>query len=511
MLLPSRADHHEGRPSAARWYLFWAVMAAIVLRHAWAAQFDHDEIEHLHASWLVGQGQVPFTDFLEQHHPTLWYLLAPATGWFSTVHGLVFAARLGDIGLLAVLLALFVRLARRVYPEVDARLPALLLASSFILVRNMVVVRPDPLMNALLYGGLLSWTAFLQEGRRRSALAAGLLLGASVAVLQKALVFVVLVVAASLLLAFLAYRSRRGGVGWARLLAGTALMLAGVALPVGALFLFVAGRGYWGDFWFWNYEFNRFFYLQAVLTQHFSVLVTLGINLAANPVLWAAGGAGMFLCARDLWPRVRAALPGGSGAAPGVDPALGDARLGLLVVGLGYLPFLCANRFPLEQYFIVFLPLLALFSAEAFASARSARAEAWLRRGALGMPLILAAVALFYPDSASQREVQELVLAQTAPGQAVFVPPAYNPVFRPHSGYFWYNGALIGDAYAQYCALHPECPGHKGDLDEERWAAAPPAFVFLQYPSYWPYRWSRRSAGYRPTGVTGLLRAADLH
>ncbi len=471
--------------------LLLAVTAVILVRHAWSSEFDHDEIEHLHASWLVAQGGVPFTDFLEQHHPTLWYLLAPATGWFSSVRALVFAARLGGLGLLAALLALFVRLCRRAYPSVDARFPALLLGASFMLVRNTLVVRPDPLMNALLYGGLLCWVGFLQDGRRRRAVAAGLLLGASVAVLQKALVFVALVTAATLLLA--ALRPDRRG----RLAAGAAALLAGAALPVGALFLFVAGRGYWDDFWFWNYEFNRFFYLQAVLTKHFSVLVTLGISVAVDPLLWAAGAAGMFLCAQDLRQDLRSRL----------RSEVGAARFGLLLVALGYLPFLCANRFPLEQYFIVFLPLLALFSAEAFARVTAPRPRVWLERGALTMVAVLAAVAVLYPASAPQRAVQDQVLAETAPGQAVFVPPAYNPVFRPHSGYFWYNGALIGEAYAAYCRQHPECPGHKGEEDERRWAAAPPAFVYLQYPEYFPYRWSERSAGYGPTGVPLLLRA----
>jgi hypothetical protein len=493
--------------AAKPWYLLAATMTMIVVWHAWSSQFNHDEIEHLHASWLVAQGQVPFADFLEQHHPTLWYLLAPATRWFPSVHVLVFAARLADLGLLAVLLALFVRIVRRTYPDVDVRLPTLVLASSFMLVRNTMEVRPDPLMNALLYGGLLCWVAFVQEGRRRRAFAAGLLFGAAVAVLQKAIVVVALVAAASLLLAVLrgfggGSPHRDQGARRTRLLVGTLAMLAGAALPVGALFLFVAARGIFRDFWFWNYQFNRFFYLQAVLTKHFSVLVTLGISLAVDPVLWIAGGAGMLLCARDLWRDLR-------GSRPRLG-AIGEARLGLLVVALGYLPFLCANRFPLEQYFIVFLPLLALFSAEVFLRVSAPRPRAWLERSALLMVAILAAVALLYPGNGPQRQVQALVLAQTAPGQAVFVPPAYNPIFRPHSGYFWYNASLIGDAYAQYCLQHSECPGHKGDEDRRRWSAAPPAFVYLQYPEYSPYRWCERSAGYRPTEVPGLLRADDL-
>lgn len=41
-----------------------------------------DEFEHLHASWLVSIGKVPYLDFFEHHHPLLWYLSAPLVGLF---------------------------------------------------------------------------------------------------------------------------------------------------------------------------------------------------------------------------------------------------------------------------------------------------------------------------------------------------------------------------------------------------------------------------------------------
>ena len=36
-----------------------------------------DELEHLHATYLITQGLVPFRDFFEHHNPLLWGLLAP--------------------------------------------------------------------------------------------------------------------------------------------------------------------------------------------------------------------------------------------------------------------------------------------------------------------------------------------------------------------------------------------------------------------------------------------------
>ena len=35
-----------------------------------------DEREHLYATYLITQGQVPYIDFFEHHHPLLWYISA---------------------------------------------------------------------------------------------------------------------------------------------------------------------------------------------------------------------------------------------------------------------------------------------------------------------------------------------------------------------------------------------------------------------------------------------------
>lgn len=38
-----------------------------------------DEMEHIHASWLVADGNVPYRDFFEHHHPLLWFIFSPFT------------------------------------------------------------------------------------------------------------------------------------------------------------------------------------------------------------------------------------------------------------------------------------------------------------------------------------------------------------------------------------------------------------------------------------------------
>lgn len=42
-----------------------------------------DDVEHLHSTWLVYKGKVPYLDFFQHHNPLLWYLFAPVTGYFA--------------------------------------------------------------------------------------------------------------------------------------------------------------------------------------------------------------------------------------------------------------------------------------------------------------------------------------------------------------------------------------------------------------------------------------------
>ena len=56
--------------------------------------FFMDTLEHIHASWLVSEGKVPYRDFFEHHNPLLWYLFAPFTKLFYRDVNIIYMARL---------------------------------------------------------------------------------------------------------------------------------------------------------------------------------------------------------------------------------------------------------------------------------------------------------------------------------------------------------------------------------------------------------------------------------
>ena len=469
-----------------KWLAFWTAIGVAIIWHCWSASFNHDEIEHLHAAWLISIGQLPFRDFLEQHHPTLWFLAAPLVARFESVRSLVFAVRLFNAVSLVAVLWLVKRILRRLYPDVRWQFAVLLLLASFMFVRNSIEFRPDPAMNVALYAGLLNWLALLQEGRMRRALAAGICFGAAMVVLQKAAVIVALI-AITVPILMLGRRRRREPIGRVALAAATSIAASLVLVAV--LFGAMRALGIFQDFWFWNYPFNRFFYMQAHLPEQFSLPSAIGRNFLVDPLLWLAGAIGAWLCLRELW----AGWP---------FAARDECRFTLLSACLGYLGFLCFNRFPLDQYLIVVLPLLALFGAESLRAAQ--RARLLLERSILAMPLVLLVLLLVYPTNEEQLRVQGFVLRRTSLDQPVFAPPAFNPVFRRDAAYFWYNGGLISGAYEQYCSWARACQNDKLALDEKRWASSPPTLVFLEAPPEYPYHWSSRSSSYHPSRLPGL-------
>ena len=61
--------------------LAWGLLLAGLSFMAWTIWFTEtgngDNVEHIHATWLVATGKVPYRDFFQHHNPLLWYMFAP--------------------------------------------------------------------------------------------------------------------------------------------------------------------------------------------------------------------------------------------------------------------------------------------------------------------------------------------------------------------------------------------------------------------------------------------------
>lgn len=55
--------------------LYWVII--------YSGSGDGDTLEHVHSSWLVYSGKMPYKDFFQHHNPLLWYIGAPVVGAFE--------------------------------------------------------------------------------------------------------------------------------------------------------------------------------------------------------------------------------------------------------------------------------------------------------------------------------------------------------------------------------------------------------------------------------------------
>lgn len=65
-----------------------------------------DNVEHIHSTWLVAQGKIPYRDFFQHHNPLLWYIFAPFIKFF--VNALVLLDLAHAVGIIVGISAFYV-------------------------------------------------------------------------------------------------------------------------------------------------------------------------------------------------------------------------------------------------------------------------------------------------------------------------------------------------------------------------------------------------------------------
>jgi hypothetical protein len=225
--------------------------------------FNPDELEHMHVSWCIAKGMVPYRDFFEHHTPWLWYMLAPLLAGEAVASDLgpavqaLTSARATSLVLSAASLCALIWLGRIWSGPLCGALSALFLAGTRIFFDKTVEVRPD-VGSLFLWIGCLVGLAYALGGgdpsrdRRGPVLAAGLCLGAAVMFQQK-----ILFVIPGLGLAGCAWilLGAPGSVRLARLCAA-GWFVVGLCAPLAATWACFAALGAGWDFFNWNFLLN---------------------------------------------------------------------------------------------------------------------------------------------------------------------------------------------------------------------------------------------------------------
>jgi len=273
---------------AAIGLILFVLLVALRVAYLRRAEIVVDEFQHLHAAYLVSQGETPYVDFFEHHTPLFYYLAAPLLRLSELDFDTILSMRYLSLGssLATILIASW--WARRLRGPIAAALVAALMLGDFFLFARATVLFLDVFACPfLMLSGML-----LGERRRRSwkLFASGLAMGVAILFTQKA----VMAGFAPLVFFLAGWPRREGGAGgWLREIGSFAAggAVAALALPA------ILGREGLGWFFQYNVVMNL-----GWKARHFPTrdLAFLAVTNGAVYLLALAGAAARL---RDLWKR----------------------------------------------------------------------------------------------------------------------------------------------------------------------------------------------------------------
>ena len=209
--------------------------------------FSIDEWEHIHASWKVHNGLLPFVDFFEHHHGLMWRLFAPGIAAVEDHSSVLLLSRVFIFGFWLLTLFIVYRTALLLTGHrTSSKYAVLLLLSFYMCVWPALEFRPD---NPQVTFGMLSFYFFVRyrkHGRHVDILISGMGMGVSFLFLQKALYLCAALGCYQLYLAF----TRR--IAWSSVAVFTGACFIPV-LPVAVGYL---SRGHLGEYFFFNWALN---------------------------------------------------------------------------------------------------------------------------------------------------------------------------------------------------------------------------------------------------------------
>lgn len=437
-------------------------------------RFNVDEFEHVHAAWYVLQGDVPYRDFFEHHHPLLWYLLAPLVALTEPSFDVLFVARgfmwlcfVGCSGLLFLI-------GRRLHSATAGFWAAVLWTSFEPVLSSGYEVRPDTPMTLCLLGACL----LLLRRTPSSDVGGGALAGLALLFLQKAVLFA----PALAILLFVgppapprehAARAGRASLGF--------LLTVGM----GALALWVQGG--LAAWWEWAVVFNQT--APPVPGQWYEI----GFRLLRRAAVQTNTLATLAIVAGGVWLMTR---------------ERGRAASALVLASLVLIASLALTRRPYSQYLLPALTLPCILGGVAVSVGLSRLAGDRTRLVCVALiafaisfqnrPVIRGLERTLYREQQIQRERFEYAMANSSPRDVVFQGyPSFN-LYRRDATFFWFLPFDL-PVRAQRLGLHP------GWSFRETILSSRPAIVTIgtarTYPSEDTYtlhhRWLIEEAGYR--------------
>lgn len=252
MMLQEFTDRHLkdfNENALIRIFKIFTAAAGIIILYAFIFSGFQivDEFEHLHASWLVSIGKVPYKDFFEHHHPLLWYVSAPLVGAFYNQVAIFYVMR--GISVLVSLATFFYlyKTALLFTSKTGAWLAVALGLGNLVTLYNFYQFRPDNFMNCGFIIGIYYWFCYLRALQPKLLVFSFLAFTLSFLFLQK-IALSLIVVEGLLLLLIIAKKMQLAAV----------IRAAVPSLAVlGLFFVFLYANGILNDYLIFNLHFNQ--------------------------------------------------------------------------------------------------------------------------------------------------------------------------------------------------------------------------------------------------------------
>ena len=299
--------------------------------------FDPDEFQHLHSARQIYYGEIPYRDYFDHHTPFLHFILSGLYPIVGENINILFVARSLMLVFTMIILCLTFILARQLYGTDTGLFAVLFLSYVLIFLEKTIEIRPDP-------GAVTFWLAsmiFMVKGIQTKVswkwhLLSGLSMGTAVMFTQKSIfglpgIFIALVYP---------FIDRRVGVSWRKQRKQVLAFLGGIAAPVLLTCVFFLAHGALWQFINCNFIMNSQWKVRFSSTGYIKQMIQ------KNPFFPVMGLAGLLV--NIVWLHRREEVARGI-----FIPVFCTISV---LIGLFILPV------PYRQYYLLFIPLLAIYS-----------------------------------------------------------------------------------------------------------------------------------------------------
>ncbi len=380
-----------------------------------------DEIEHIHSTWYVAHGQVPYRDFFQHHHPLLWYCLSPVLFITGEAPETLFVMRMFMYAMMLGISYAAYRMSREAGASRETALCAVVfLVSTVIFMKTGIETRPDIPQTFLGMVSFVCFLKFMKTRRPSSLIICGLAVSISFLFLQKAVIFVLFY-----LLVLLIDRMRRKK--------GMELVTFSISflIPVLLFGLMLLRTGSWHDYYVTNIALN----VKQVIGDSHGCLVTFLIQNSLHGILLVVSYGVLFIQYQKTKPEQKWVL-----------------WMGLIAF---LYPILLKRSY--ERYFFPAIPLLAVTAGMGLE--RLLRKPVWNHRKKIALVFLIVIIPstfmvknILTNYNRNQLNRIRFALENTEKTDTVYDGIPYFNLFRKDLHYFWFSADPNG-TIAHYNAV----------------------------------------------------------